>query len=183
MNFPNQFKKPFKNSFKKPLKETLMDEIKWYFIYALFLAILFIGVITSRRLILEQYSIPYAHYTFALIQALILAKVIRIGQFIGFGERFLNRPLIIPVVYKTIAFSLFVIIFQIIEHFIVGFIHRKDVITIYHEFIAKGIYVILANILNMIFVFFFLFTFLEIGRVLGKGRLMAFFFRKREEIS
>ncbi len=172
----------FSSQFKKPLKETLIDEIKWYSIYAIFLAILFIAVLTSRRLILEQYSINTTHYSFAIIEALILAKIIRIGQIFGFGERFLNKPLIYPVIYKTIIFSSFVIIFQIIEHFIVGFIHKKEIITIYHELIAKGIFVILANIINMIFVFFFLFAFLEIGRILGHGKLIALFFRRNKFI-
>lgn len=152
--------------------------MKWYCIYALFLAILFIAVITSRRLILEQYSINATHYSFAIIEALILAKVIRIGQSFGFGERFLNKPLIYPVLYKTLIFSFLVIIFQISEHFIVGFIHEKSVITIYHDLIAKGIFVIIANIINMIFVFFFLFAFLEVGRILGHGKLMTLFFRR-----
>jgi hypothetical protein len=41
------------------------------------------------------------------------------------GERYRNRPLIVPTVYRTIRFSIFALAFAIVQHLILGAVHGK----------------------------------------------------------
>ena len=73
-------------------------------------------------MILAEYHITYAHYGFAIIEALILAKVILIATRCGWGGGL--KPLIYSVLYKTIC-SLFVGAFAVLEHLTEGLLHGK----------------------------------------------------------
>jgi len=59
-----------------------------------------------RRFVLAEYHIGYAHYSFALVEALVLAKVILIGEACDFGRRHDHRPLIVPTLWRAPVFSL-----------------------------------------------------------------------------
>ena len=56
--------------------------------------------------------------TFAVIEALILAKVIMIGDVVRLGRGLEQKPLIFPTLYKTLVFTLFVAVFTVLEHVI-----------------------------------------------------------------
>ena len=62
------------------LKEKVIDELKVFWIITLYLALLFGSFMGYRRLILAEFGVPYLNYGFALIEALIIAKVIMIGD-------------------------------------------------------------------------------------------------------
>src|SRR5689334_15066106 len=86
-------------------KQRIARELIVYGINALYLSI-FLGVFAwYRRLILAEYRIAYFSYGAALIEALILAKVIWLGDIMGLNRQFQNRPLIYPTLYKAILFS------------------------------------------------------------------------------
>jgi hypothetical protein len=48
--------------------------------------------------------------TIGVIKELVIAKVMMIGAFLDISKKFENKPLIIPVVYKTLLFVLWVIV-------------------------------------------------------------------------
>jgi hypothetical protein len=160
------------------IKQKIKKETQLFFLYTLFLTLCLCAFTTYRRLVLGEYAISYTHYGFSVIEALILAKVILIGQSLGIGKRFEDKPLIIPTLYKTFIFSFFVLIFSVLEHFIIGFIHGKDIAKIYQEFVTTGLREILARILIMFFAFVFFFAFLETAEVLGEKKLFNLFFKQ-----
>jgi hypothetical protein len=49
-----------------------------------------------RRLTLAEFGLTYLHYGFAFIEALIIAKVILIGDAFRLGRRFEDRLLSFP---------------------------------------------------------------------------------------
>lgn len=150
--------------------------------YFLFLAF-FISVFTLyRQLILDEYALSPFKYGYGIIEALILAKVIMIGQMFGLGQKlFQDRSLIIPTLYKTALFSVFVLFFSLLEHFVVGYFAGEKMDAVYHKILNAGIYEILAKVLIMGFVFIFFFAFLELGRVLGETKLFNLFFRRNHD--
>lgn len=166
----------------KTLINKLLDETKRYIVYTVILTLFFSAFTTYRRLILDEYGISYAHYGFNLVQSMILAKVIIIGQVLKLGERFSARPLIIPTVYKTIIFSLFVIAFAVIEHFVMGALEGKGFETIYQTLVDKRLVQILTSILPMSFFFLFFFAFLEIEQVLTDKTLYDLFFKSEKKL-
>jgi hypothetical protein len=83
------------------LKERAIEELKVFWIIAFYLW-LFLGSFTIyRRLIIAETGFAYLHYGIAIIEALVIAKVILIGKMFGFSRRFEDRPLIVPVLYKS----------------------------------------------------------------------------------
>ena len=160
------------------LKERALEELKAYWFITLYLW-LFLGCFTIyRRLILDESGVAYLHYGIALIEALVIAKVVLIGRIFGFTRRFDNAPLFIPVLYKSILFALLVMLFGVIEHLVVGWFHKQGLMGGLREIAATGADELGARALMLFVAFVPFFAFGEIGRALGAEKLAAMFFSK-----
>ena len=159
--------------------EKLSQEVKkilWIFLY---LALFFCAFITYRRLVMKELGISYFHYGFALIKALVLAKVILLGQYVRVDKVFDDHPLIFPTLYKVILFSLLTLIFEVLEHVVGGLLHGEDLLAAFQEILSAGRDELLARTLVVLFAFIPFFAFTETGRVLGEGSLERLFLHKR----
>jgi hypothetical protein len=161
------------------LKEKAKEEFKKFWAIAIYLGLVFGAFAWSRRLILAESGISYVHYGGAVIEALILAKVILIGQTLKLGQRSEDEPLIVSVLLKSVMFALFVALFSGVEHLVEGLIHRETWDSIVRGLVANGRNEVIARILAVLVTFIPFFAFLETDRVLGEGKLFALFFRKR----
>lgn len=164
---------------KSGVKEKLIHEVKEMLVIFLYLALFFCAFTTYRLLVMKEMGVSYFNYGFALIKALVLAKVILIGQYARICKIFNDRPLIVPTFYKVILFCFFTLLFEILEHVIGGFFHGRDLSSSFEEIISAGWDEILARTLVVVVAFFPFFAFGEIGRVLGEGRLSELFLHKR----
>jgi hypothetical protein len=162
---------------KQQLKQKVKNEFKRFLIYTLFFTVLFSMFNIYEKILLKEDIITSIPYEFSFIEALILSKIILIGEAMNLGELSSGKPLIIPVMYKTILFCILVIIFSILEHLIVDLIHSKE-ISLY-ELIFRHINVAIARSTVMFFVFFFFFSLLETSHALGEDDLFSLFFRRR----
>jgi hypothetical protein len=161
------------------LKEKALEELKAYWIIALYLAV-FLGAFTIyRRLVLAELGVSYLNYGFAVIQAMIIAKVILVGRVFGFGRRFEDGPLLVSVIYKSIVFGALVVMFSLLEHIVEGLYHKQDLASILHDITKLGLYEPLARMLMLIVAFIPFFAFWELGRVLGFRRLAALFLSRQ----
>lgn len=82
-----------------------------------FFFIMFYLLLFTKALILKHYGIPTQSSAIAVISALIVAKVVLIANRIPFLNLYPKKPLIYNVVIKTIVFSIFTILFMLIEEF------------------------------------------------------------------
>src|SRR5215469_1544214 len=96
------------------LKEKAKEEFRVFWAIAIYLALMFSAFFTYRRLTLSESGITYLHYGIGIIEALILAKVILVGQALRLGRRFEDEPLIVSVLVKTLYFAIFVAVFSVI---------------------------------------------------------------------
>ena len=166
---------------KKTLKQKLLHEVKAYWVYVIYLTLVFAAYTQYRRLILADVGIIYTDYGVALIEALIFAKVIMIGDAIGLGRGLESKPLIFPTLLKTTVFTIFFALFVLIEHAIKGLIKGKGAMEGIMEFIGKGPYEVLAGSLVIFVAFIPFFALREVARVLGgEGKILALFFKKRD---
>ncbi len=164
----------------KKWRTAILEDLKLYVFYVIFLTIFFSLFSVYRRLILAEAAVDYVHTGYSFVEALILGKIILIGQKLKLGEGYYgNKPLIYPTLYKTFIFSLFVLAFSFIEEFVVGFFKSKSMHEVYIELLNKDMKIILAKILIMVFVFVIFFAFLEISSYLGKGKFEELFFKKK----
>jgi hypothetical protein len=95
-----------------------------YWINGCYLTLVFAAFTQYRRFLLAAYDITYTNYWVAVIEALVLAKVIMIGEVIRLGRGLEQKPLIYPTPYKTVVFTLFVGVFKLIEQEIKGLFGR-----------------------------------------------------------
>ena len=163
---------------QRTLKERVLEELKTYWIITLYLW-LFLGLFTVyRRLILAETGTAYLHYGLALVEAMIIAKVVLLGRMFGFSRRFEDRALIVPVAYKSLLFGLLVLLFGVLEHLVGGWLHHQGLLGGLREIAELGAYELAARTLMMMIAFVPFFAFAELGRVLGMPKLAALFFAK-----
>jgi hypothetical protein len=163
---------------KDSLKHRLAREFLKYWANVLYLVFFFGAFAWYRRLVLAEYRITYLHYGAAIVEGLILAKVILLGEALGLGRSPKNKPLIYPVLRKTLIFCVFVGIFAIVEHMVDGMIHGKGLAGGLSTLWSEGKDEILSRCLVTFFAFIPFFAFRELGEFLGEGRLNGLFFRK-----
>jgi hypothetical protein len=155
-------------------KQKAVHELKDFAWISLYLGFFFCALSTYTMLLLRKYEIDYLNYTFAIVNALIIAKIILIGEWARLGRTVEHRVLYQTVLYKSVAFGLLVFAFHFVEEFIKRLIHGLPAGTVVHDIkfddlIAKTIVIFCA--------FIPLFAFRELGRVIGEDKLHALFFK------
>ena len=167
---------PHDTSSHKDLKAKVLHELKLFWIIALYLLLLMGSFDIYRRLILAEYGVAYWSYGFKAVEALVVAKVILLGEAMGLGRRYERRPLIISVMAKSVVFAIFIVLFSILEHIVEALFHKAGWSEAVHSVVARGTDEMAARVLVLVVALVPFFAFLELSRVLGPGRLSALFF-------
>ena len=162
------------------LKEKAIEELKEFWIIALYLASFLTGFTFYRRMVLAEFGVTYLHYGIGLIEALVIAKVVLIGRALGLGKASDRAPLILSVAYRALLFAILTVLFGVLEHAIDGLIHKEDSATIMHKLLAVGTHELFARMIMLFISFVPFFAFWEIGEAVGRRRLIEMFFAKRE---
>ena len=166
----------------KRLTEKVRDELIEYALNVVYLMLVFAAFTQYRRFLLAEYSITYTNYWVGLIGALILGKVIMIGSVFRLGRWLEDKPLIFPTIYKAFLFCGCILVFRVVEYAIKGLLHGDGLAAAFVEFfVQKGIDEVLANSLVVLVALIPFFAVKELGRVLGRERIAALFFRNRVE--
>ena len=116
-----------------------------------------------------------------LIGALILGKVIMIGSIFRLGRWLEDKPLIGRTVDKALIFSVFVLVLRVDEYDQAVVARGRARRSARSSSRAKGIYEVLANLLVVLVTLIPFFAVKELGRVLGRERVAALFFRNPVE--
>ena len=161
-------------SFKQKAKRELIE----YAMVSAYLAAFFCAIVTYTMLLLRKYDISddALNYTFAIINALVIGKVILIGKMMKLGKNTESRPLYQVVLFKSVIFGLLVFVFHILEEFIKRLIHGEPSGTVwynmhYEDLVGRSILVFCA--------FVPLFAVIELRRLVGEEKLHALFFQHK----
>jgi len=160
------------------VKEKVAHEVRELVFIFLYLFVWF-GLFTIHEsIVLEQHHIGFTPYGFAAVNALILAKVMLVAQDLRLGHRFEDRPLIYPVLLKSLLFAIVFICFHVVEHVIVGLWYGKAILQSMPGFGGGGIdgVIMVGTLMSIALIPFFAFT--EISRVLGPAALQALIFKR-----
>ncbi len=135
-----------------------------------------------RTVVLEQNHIDYRAQGFAIINALILAKVVLVAEDLHLGNRFKEQVLIYSVIYKSLLFAAVLICFHIIEGVVVARLYSRPLSESLADFgrgDLEGIVSVGALVAVSLIPFFML---REAARVAGGDRVWQLFFgRPRSE--
>ena len=124
-----------------------------------------------RTAVLQQSGISYTEQGFAIVNALIFAKVMLIADDLKLGRRFSSRPLIYSVIWASLAFAVLLICFHIAEGAVMALLRGRPLADSLSDFGAgnlRGVLSIGAIVFVALIPFF---MFREIDRVLGEGQL------------
>jgi hypothetical protein len=158
------------------LKEKAIHEFKEFTGIFLYLAFFFCALATYSLLLLNKFHVSYFVYGTALINALIIAKVILIGEYAHLGTKLEGKPIIESAVYKAFLFGLLVFVFHVVEEVVKELLHRENLATALREMRLDD----LAMRSVVIFCTFIpLFGFRELKRVLGEETFYTLLFRGR----
>jgi hypothetical protein len=112
---------------KPGLKARLYEEVKRFLMIFAYLWLVFVVFLVHEWIVLANNHIGFKFYGLAAINALVLSKIMLVAEELGFAERFEHRPLIVPIVYKSVLFSALLVAAYILEEIIVGLFHGKGV--------------------------------------------------------
>lgn len=159
-------------------QRVVVDEIIKFLGIAIYLWLMF-GMFALHELVVSAKDhIDYHFYGFALINALVLGKVMLVAEDLRFAEWVKDRPLIYPVLCKAVAFSILFIVFDVVEEVLVGLFKGKTIGASMPNIgggTPSGLFFV-AIILAIALIPFFAFR--EIGRVIGERELHALLFTK-----
>jgi hypothetical protein len=165
------------------LKNRFYYETRKYLLLTVYIAMILSGLKIYERMILVEYHISYFHLGYGLFESMVLAKIILLGDFLGLGERFGGKPLILKILYKAFAISILALFLSILEYAIEGFLHSWDIAGAFQGVMIKGGGQILAHTLIMFINFIPLFAIWEIGRAMGGNRVFELLFKRQFAVS
>jgi hypothetical protein len=165
------------------LKEKLYRGARDYFVITMYLWVIFVLFDIYRSVLVAQYHIDDVAKSFALINALALAKIALIAREFKLDARLRpkGKPLIYPTLLNAGAFAVLLAAFKMLEEVAVGLYHGRSFaasLTDWGGGALKGI-VCLAGIFFVMLIPFFAFS--ELGIVLGDGKLARLFFAEHPD--
>ena len=161
------------------LKEKAKEELRLLLIITAYLGILFCVFLSYRRLISRELGVTVFHYGFAVLEALVIAKVILIGKAMGLGTKDAAGALAFATLRAALVYGLLIGLFAVLEHVIGGVIHGKGLAGGLRELAGEGLYEILARALGLTVALVPFFAIWKLDQALGEKRLSQIFFGKR----
>jgi len=160
------------------LKQKAREELRLLLLITAYLGILFCSFLTYRRLISRELGVTSFRYGFAIIEAIVIAKVILIGRAIGIGKRDERRALAFAVLRTAVVYALLIGVFSVLEHLIEGLIHGKGFAGSIAELGSEGIDEILSRVIVLFVALIPFFAIWKLDEVLGERKLSRIFFGK-----
>ncbi len=160
------------------LKEKGITEARrlfWIFVYLWVLLGLFA---VHKSIVLNEQDLFY-HQGFAVINALVLAKIMFIAEALHVADKLKDRPLIYPIAYKSAVFSLMLIAFHASEEVLAGMWHGKTVAETIAALSGGRLEEIFVVGVIMFVVLMPFFALREIGKDIGDEKLFEQFFVRR----
>ena len=164
-------------SVPKSRKQKAKHELKELLVIFFYLAFFFCALVTYSMLLLNEYHVKYLNYAFALINALVITKVIMIGEYAHVGKRGETKPLVLSALWKAFLYTLLVFAFHVVEEVIKRLIHGAAMAEA-----SRNIRIdeLLGRSLVVFCVFIPFFAFREFRRVMGEDEFKALVFGKPE---
>lgn len=137
-------------------------------------------IVFTTNLLIHDYWFKLSGFLLATTTALVVGKAVLVANHIRMIDRFRGAPLIQPILYKTIFYTLVVLVVRVLERFVhfafddQGFGAAFQVAV--HDFSWRRF----AAVQIWIFTCFLIYvTATEIGYLLGEGQMFRLFFRHR----
>lgn len=153
---------------KRNLKARLLDELKKFLMIFAYLWLVFLVFLVHEWVVLANNNIGFRFYGLAALNALVLGKIMLIAETMRFAERFHDRPLIVPIAHKSVAFAVLLMAAYILEEIAVGMFHGKSAAESFPQIGDGGVVAILCVTVLLAIALVPFFGCREIARVVGE---------------
>lgn len=160
-------------------KRKFIEEARIFLLLFVYLALLLGGFAWYKRLVLLEYRYDFSHYGYSFVEAAVLAKLMLVGNAMGFFKRLHKGPLIVASLCQTLVFSLIVIFFSLEEETFIGLVHGRGLSWGYQKLMQTSWMQVLADFIIIFMCFIPLFAIWELAKVFGPAQLANMFFKKR----
>jgi phosphatidylserine synthase len=158
-------------------------EFKQLLVIVLYLWVIFGVYVLCETVILAKQHVSLLFHGLALINALVLSKVLLVAEDMNFAGRLDGGPLIYPILYKAFAFAVLLVAAHIGESVLVGLWHGKTAAESFPP-VGGGTWPGAICVVVLMFVALIpFFAFREIGRVIGEDRLWALLFKRNASVT
>ena len=163
------------------LKEKVIAEAKKFAVIVGYLWVLFVLLQLHKVTILREQNplAPFGYRVgFALINALVLGKIILIAEAFHFGERFKAKPPVYEILFKSVVFSVLLVCCDMLEEVLVGMFHHKTITESIPKLGGGGTEGVLMVGLMVFIVLIPFFLFAEIAQIIGEDKLFSMIFKR-----
>jgi hypothetical protein len=160
------------------LKRKALHELRRFMAMFLYLWVLFGVFEVYRSMVLAESHINYQAQGFAAINALMLAKVMLLGEELHLGRQIKGRSLLFLVLYQSLIFTILFICFHLAEKGLVGVLHGKPMSEWYPEMGGGSLRAILSAGAVIFVALIPFFAFKDITRVIGVQAMRTIIFSR-----
>ncbi len=156
---------------RERLKQQIKHEAREWAVMFAYLWLLFGLFGLHQSIIMSQQHLDFRMQGFAVINALILSKVMLVGEGLQFAQGRPEARPIVTILKKSLAFALLFMAFHVLESIVVGLAHGKQLAESFPALAGGGFrgIVSLGVIVSVSLIPFFAIR--ELSRDLGKGQL------------
>jgi hypothetical protein len=146
----------------------------------LYFFIAFNLIVFTTNLLVHDYWFGLSGFLIATTTALVVGKSVLVANEIRLIDRFRGAPLIQPILYRTVFYTLIVLVVRILERFIHLAIDNRGFTVAFGAAVDEFSWRRFAAIQIWLFTCFLLYvTATELSALLGEGQLFRLFFRHR----
>jgi hypothetical protein len=170
---------------KPALRRRLIDELTEVCIVVCYLWLLLIVFELHRFAIMREMNTVYRmdyRIGLALVNALVLGKAILVAQHLHFVDRLKDKRLVYSILFKSAAFAVILLVFDVLEEVIVGLVHGKSLEQSIPQIGGGGLEGKLIVCLMAFIVLIPFSAFIEIRRVIGRDNLRDLVLAKRSPL-
>jgi len=137
-------------------------------------------IVFTTNLLVHDYWFRVSGFLVATTTALVVGKSVLVANQIRLIDRFRGAPLVQPILYKTIFYTLIVLVVRILERFIHFAIDDRGFTLAFGAAVDEFSWRRFAAIQIWLFTCFLIYvTATELSALLGEGQMFRLFFRHR----
>lgn len=156
----------------KPLKEKAIEQGRRFLVMFLYLWAIFALFALHERIVLRQLDASLPSQGFALVNALVLAKVMLVAEDLNFGGWLRSRRLIWPILHKALLFAILFIAVHYLEGVLTGWFRGYTLMASVPAVGGGGIAGLLCTAILMFVALIPFFAFRDVNQALGDNRLV-----------
>jgi hypothetical protein len=157
----------------------IVEELRQLFFISFYLYVCLGALLLYTVSIVGEQHVPFAHFGYAAIKAVVLGKFVLLGHWLHVGERLRRLPLIYSTLYQSLLLWLFLIALSALENLVVALFHDLSLAAAFAELLQNSLLHILAQSLILLLVLFPYVALRQFGATMEPGALRRLFFSTR----